>query len=104
MTMQNLDIAMPTTRGLKNAAIDYLYGGAGAVVAKISTRYMGDSLLGNAVAAALAGSVVKGEKGEILAVMIGFNAVMQSGLVDEYMEKLPAPPEGGLLGKFGINI
>lgn len=101
MTMQN-DIGVPTVRGLRAAAMDYLYGAAGGTVAKVATRYAGDSLIGNAVAAALAGSMVKGERGAILATIIGFNAVMNSDLVDEYLDKLPEGPEGGLLGSLGI--
>lgn len=96
------EIGVPTVRGLRAAAIDYLYGAAGGVVAKVATRYAGDSLVGNAVAAALAGSVVKGEKGEILATIIGFNAVMSSDLVDEYLDKLPDPPPGGFLANLGL--
>lgn len=98
------EIGVPTVRGLKAAAIDYMYGAAGGVVAKVATRYIGDSLIGNAAAAALAGSVVKGERGAILATIIGFNAVMSSDLVDEYLEKLPEGPEGGLLGSLGLGV
>lgn len=98
------EIGTPTVRGLRAAAVDYLYGAAGGLVAKTATRYIGDSLVGNAVAAALAGSIVKGEKGEILATVIGFNAVMNSDIVDEYLDKLPEPPEGGLLSSMGLNF
>ncbi len=72
------DIGVPTTRGLKDAAVDYAYGAGGGVVYSLLSNLFGTGLIGGLATAALAGSIIKGSKGEILATMIGFNSIVAS--------------------------
>lgn len=67
-------VGVPSGRGLMDAAGDYAYGIAGGAVYSIASGYTGSNLIGSAVAAILAGSVVKGTRGEVIATMAGFAA------------------------------
>jgi len=54
----------------------YGVGAVGGVVYSLATGFLGSGLVGGAAAAALAGSVVKGTKGDMIAIIAGF----QTGL------------------------
>ena len=65
------DITVPTVRGFMGAVGDYAYGVAGGTVYNLAATYTGSGLIGSAIAAALAGSVIRGTRGEIIATMAG---------------------------------
>ena len=67
-------VGVPNARGMMDAVGDYAYGLAGGVVYDTAAKYTGSGLIGSALAAILAGSVVKGTRGEVIAVMAGFAA------------------------------
>lgn len=79
-------VGVPTVSGLKNGMVSYAVGVAGSLAYGISQRFLGTGLLGGLLGAALAGSVVKGSKGEAIATILGF----QSGI--------GATLGGGILG------
>jgi hypothetical protein len=69
-------IGVPNASGFKGALMGYLYGAGGGLVYKFASQFLGSSMLGSVAAAALAGAVVKGPTGEMLATVIGFNGMM----------------------------
>lgn len=83
------EIGVPSVRGVMGALQDYGYGAVGGAVYRVGSEMLGSGLVGGAAAAALAGSVVKGTKGEIIATMAGFTA------------GLSLPDELGLMGGGG---
>lgn len=68
------EVGVPSIRGVTGALTDYGYGAVGGAVFRIGSEVAGNGMIGGAIAAALAGSVVKGPKGEIIATMAGFQA------------------------------
>lgn len=70
------DIAVPTVNRVQTALTNYGIGGIAGLAYRFTSNLVGSGLVGGAVSAALAGSMVKGDKGEIIATMLGF----QSGL------------------------
>jgi len=54
----------------------YLYGAGGGLVYKVASGFLGNSILGGAAAAAVAGATLKGEEGKIIATVIGFQSMM----------------------------
>lgn len=73
-------VSVPTISGLKGAATDYVVGLGGGVLTALATQLTGSGLIGGAIAAAFAGSVIKGERGTIIATIAGYNAVTASAL------------------------
>lgn len=73
-------ISVPTVSGLKGAATDYVVGLGGGLLTAFATQITGSGLIGGAVAAAFAGSIVKGERGTIIATIAGYNAVQTGAL------------------------
>lgn len=71
-----MDITVPTVRGVRSGLENYGVGAVGGLVYRLATRFLGNNVIGGALSAALAGSVVKGSKGDAIAVMAGF----QTGL------------------------
>lgn len=69
-------IGVPTVSGVKGAMFDYGYGLAGGLAYSLITAFTGSGLLGGAVGAALVGAMVKGQKGEMLATILGFQTVV----------------------------
>lgn len=70
------EIGTPTKKGVKSALMDYATGAGGGLVYSILANVLGNGLIGGAAGAAIAGSVIKGTKGEILATMLGFQAIV----------------------------
>ena len=67
-------VAVPNARGLMDAGGDYAYGLVGGVIYDAASKFTGSGLVGSAIAAVVAGSVIKGTRGEVIAVMAGFAA------------------------------
>ena len=67
-------VGVPTVKGFMGAVGDYAYGVAGGTVYALVANYTGSGLIGSGVAAALAGTVVKGTRGEVIATVAGFTA------------------------------
>ena len=63
---------------MKDAFIDFAIGGAGGLVFGLGRALLGTGLLGALAAPVIAGSVVKGPRGQILSTVAGF--VLTSGL------------------------
>lgn len=70
------EIGVPSVSGIQGALMAFGVGGVGGVVYTMASNMFGNSLIGGAAAAALAGSVVKGAKGDVIATIAGF----QTGL------------------------
>lgn len=66
----------PTTSGMKNSLTDFAVGAAGGFFYDVVTAILGSGLIGGLGAAAIAGSMVKGPRGEMIATMLGFQAGM----------------------------
>ena len=67
---------MPTVGSMQAGLIDYAVGIGGSLVYELSQRFLGTGIIGGIVGAALAKSVIKGDRGTALATILGF----QSGL------------------------
>ena len=87
-------IEMPTVGGVQKNLMGY---GAGIVAGLgyiIVSNITGSGLIGGAVSAAVAGSLVKGVLGEVIAVSAGFN---------QGSKGMGALGMGNLLGGFGLG-
>ena len=71
-------IGVPTVGGLKSAMTSYAYGVGGGIVYSLTTNIFGSGFLGSLASAALAGSVIKGVRGEIIATVLGFNGILSA--------------------------
>lgn len=71
-------IGLPSGGGLKDAMVDYGLGAAGGIVYALSTALTGSGLLGGLIGAGLAGSIVKGTRGTVLATTLGFMTIVGS--------------------------
>ena len=69
---------MPSAGGLKTALIDYGLGVGGGLIYALGRALTGSGLIGGLVGAALAGSVIKGTRGTILATNLGFMTIVSS--------------------------
>lgn len=69
-------VGVPNASGFKGALMGYLYGAGGALVYKLAGGFLGNSMLGSVAAAAVAGAVIKGEEGKIIATVLGFQGMM----------------------------
>ena len=67
-------VGVPTVSGFMSSVGDYAYGLAGGAIYNLVAGYTGSGLIGGGVAAALAGTVVRGTRGEVIATMAGFLA------------------------------
>lgn len=68
-------IGMPTTAGMMDALKSSAYGAAAALVFQFVGGYFGSSLIGSLVGIALAGSLVKGQEGKMVATLLGYELV-----------------------------
>jgi len=68
-------IGAPSVSGLKGAAIDYGLGMGGFLLTALSAAMFGSGFWGGLAGAALAGSVIKGTRGTVIATVLGFNAL-----------------------------
>ncbi|GAI20181.1 unnamed protein product [marine sediment metagenome] len=62
----------------KESLIDYGYGVGGGIVYFLASNLLGSGLLGSLGAAALAGSVIKGPRGTVIATVLGFQGILSS--------------------------
>ena len=69
-------VGPPSVGGIKDAAIDFGLGAGGGLVYAVSTAVTGSGLLGGLVGAALAGSILKGPRGTVVATMLGFMTIL----------------------------
>ena len=67
--------AVPTVRGVQEAATNYAIGAGGGLVFGLSRALLGSGFLGSIIAAAVAGSVVRGTRGDTIATISGFMAM-----------------------------
>lgn len=74
METKNL-VGVPTVKGMTGSIKDAGIGGVGALLYMLSQNMFGTGLWGAIIGIALAGSVVKGTAGEIISVVLGFEAV-----------------------------
>jgi hypothetical protein len=65
-------VGAPTVSGMKSSMISYAVGMGGGLLYGISRSIFGSGLIGGLLGAALCGSVVKGQRGENLATILGF--------------------------------
>ena len=80
-------VAVPTVRGITDAAKDYGVGlGAGAAL-NIGRAIFGNNIIGSLIIAALTGSVIKGPRGQQVATTMGILALNGPGSV----QAAPAP-------------
>lgn len=70
------NIGTPTVTGMTDSAIDYGVGLAGGLVYALSTAFTGSGLLGGLIGAGLAGSVIKGTRGTVIATVLGFQTII----------------------------
>jgi hypothetical protein len=68
-------VGIPSGSGIKDAAVDFGLGMGGALVVALSQSFLGSGFIGAIGGALLAGSMIKGVRGEILATMLGFTAL-----------------------------
>lgn len=69
-------IGMPSGSTLKEAMIDYALGAGGGIVYALSTALTGSGLIGGLIGAGLAGSIIKGTRGTVLATTLGFMTIV----------------------------
>lgn len=69
-------IGTPTVSGMKGSLGNFGYGAAGGLFYNLMTNLLGSGLIGGLAGAAIAGSAIKGVKGEIISTMLGFQAGM----------------------------
>ena len=69
-------IGMPSVSGVKSSMINYGVGLAGGLVFALSTAFTGSGLLGGLIGAGIAGSVIKGNRGETIATILGFQTIL----------------------------
>ena len=78
--MSNGPIAVPSMRGMQGAFTDYAVGAGGGLLFAISRSIFGSGFFGSLIAAVLAGSVIKGDRGTAVATVAGFMALSQGDL------------------------
>ncbi len=68
-------VAIPTMKGVQGAVADYGFGAGGGLIFGLSKAMLGSGFLGSLIAAAVAGSAIKGSRGETIATIAGFMAM-----------------------------
>jgi len=71
-------IGVPTMGGVKASLIDYAYGAGGSLVYSLVSSLLGSEFIGSLASAAIAGSVIKGIRGETIATMLGFMGILSA--------------------------
>jgi len=82
-------VGVPTGSTVKGAFGDFAYGAIGGAVFGLVTALFGSGFLGLLAAPILAGSVVKGNRGTVIATVAGFLALAS------LFSGAGAAPEGG---------
>lgn len=65
-------IGIPSARGMKSAFTDFAIGAGGGLVYTLAQALFGSGLIGALAAPVLAGSIIKGSRGQILSTIAGF--------------------------------
>jgi hypothetical protein len=73
--MAEAAIGVPSGHGVKDALKDFGVGAIGGLGYAMVASMTGASFLGLAIAGVLAGSLIKGNRGEIIATVCGFLAI-----------------------------
>ena len=73
---ENAKVGMPSLGGVKDSIIDYALGAGGGIVYALSTAITGSGLIGGLLGAGLAGSVIKGTRGTVIATILGFMTIV----------------------------
>jgi len=68
-------IGVPTASSVKDSFGDFAYGAIGGAVYGLVTALFGSGFLGLLAAPIIAGSVVKGQRGTVIATLAGFIAL-----------------------------
>ena len=76
--MASTKVGMPSIGGVKESMIDFALGAGGGIVYALSTALTGSGLIGGLVGAGLAGSVIKGTRGTVIATTLGFMSIIGS--------------------------
>tara|TARA_Y100000310_G_C20312995_1_gene637106 strand:+ start:306 stop:551 length:246 start_codon:yes stop_codon:yes gene_type:complete len=63
-------------KGVTSSLMDFGIGMAGGLVYSLSQAFLGSGLWGGLLGAGVAGSVIKGEKGTIIATILGFQSIV----------------------------
>ena len=71
-------IGMPSKSGFKGSLVDYAVGAGGGLLYAIGTSVFGSGLIGGLLGAGIAGSVIKGERGMVLATVLGFQSIVSA--------------------------
>ena len=71
-------VGVPTVSGAKGALVDFAYGAGGGLAYGLTSAIFGSGLVGSVVSAVIAGSVIKGERGTIIATMLGFMGILSA--------------------------
>ena len=69
-------VGTPTMKGMKGSLSDFLYGAGGGLTYSLITALTGSGLIGGLIGAAVAGSVIKGDRGTMIATILGFQAIV----------------------------
>lgn len=72
-------VGVPSVRGITGAFGDFAWGAAGGLIFLIALRMFG--ALGALAAPLIAGAMLKGNRGEIIATMAGFMLLAVGGIV-----------------------
>jgi hypothetical protein len=65
-------IRVPNIKTMGDAFADFGWGLVGGIVYRVSTMVLGNGLIGSLSAPLLAGSVIKGDRGTVIATAAGF--------------------------------
>jgi hypothetical protein len=77
MSVQTM-VGAPNASGIKDALTSYGVGVAGGAVYGFSQKYLGKyGIVGSIGGAVLAGSMIKGVRGEMIATLLGYTAGLQ---------------------------
>ena len=68
------EIAVPTVGGVMDGIRNYAFGAVARVGFNVVSGFTGNGLVGGAIAAAIASSVIKGVQGDVIATILGFQA------------------------------
>ena len=72
MSTKAESIGVPSVSGMRNAFTDFAVGAGGGLVYGLASSIFGSGLIGALAAPILAGSVIKGTRGTVLATIAGF--------------------------------
>ena len=69
-------VGTPTIKGMKGSLTDFAYGAGGGLAYSLITSLTGSGLIGGLIGAGVAGSVIKGDRGTMIATILGFQAIV----------------------------